>query len=345
MSNSRGGKVFIGVKDNNTIAGLEQKELRLYNQWIAAAANEQIKPAIYPITQTIEIDGKRILILTLLEGTTKPYCDKDGIYWVKSASDTRKASPQELLRMFQGSGSFYLDESLTSSPIEDINLTKFSIFFEKLFGQTIDASGLTLEKVLQNMNLAKEGKLTMAGLLLFGKNPQVVKPFCLIRAVNFYGNEVSDDEFIAKNDCTGTIDEQYQSAIFFLKNNLSRRQKEGSFNQPGELEINERALEETVANALLHRDYSKNAVIRILIFKNRVEIISPGSLPNHLTIENIKSGNSVMRNPLLASYATKGILPYSGIGSGIPRIMKTHPQTEFVNDTSGEQFVTIFKRP
>jgi len=194
------------------------------------------------------------------------------------------------------------------------------------------------------MNIAKEGKLTLGGLLLFGKNVQEVKPFCIIRAISFPGNEISDDTFIDKRDCTGTLEEQFRSAILFLKNNLSYIQVQPSFNSAGALEIDERALEEAVVNALIHRDYGINAVIRLFIFKDRVELISPGSLPNHLTVENIKSGNSVMRNPLLASYGTK-ILPYSGIGSGIPRIVKTHPATELFNDKEGEQFTIVFNRP
>ena len=133
-------------------------------------------------------------------------------------------------------------------------------------------------------------------------------------------------------------------ALALARNNLSNIQSAGSFNQTGMLEIDERALEEAVVNALIHRDYSKNAVIRLFIFKDRVEIISPGSLPNHLTIENILNGNSVIRNPTIVSYATK-TLPYSGIGSGIPRIIKNHPETKLVNDSDGEQFtITLFRK-
>lgn len=344
MSNSTGGTIYVGIKDNNTIAGLTTAELHTYNQYVSAAASEHIKPAIYPQTQTLELDGKLILLIEVSEGFTKPYSDKDGIYWVKSGSDKRKASPQELLRLFQESAQINLDETATAAKADEIDLAKFYTFFEKLKGQEFSASGLKLEQVLTNMNLAKEGKLTLGGLLLFGSNVQGIKPYCLVRAVAYYGNEISNDSYSDKRDCIGTVEEQFRSAMSFLKNNLSTIQTAASFNSPAKLEIDERALEEAVVNAILHRDYSKNAVIRLLIFKDRVEIISPGSLPNHLTIENIKNGNSVMRNPLLASYGTK-ILPYTGIGSGVPRIVKNHPETELVNDKDGEQFIIRFKRP
>lgn len=352
MSNSKGGVIYVGVRDNNSIAGLTAEEIKKFNPWIADAANQLIRPAVYPLTQKVTVEGKILLLIQVPEGSSKPYCDNKGIFWVKSGSDKRTASPQEILRLFQESAQFSLEETATSAEVVtltdkkeewSVDRAKFYTFFEKIFGKEISDTGLTTEQVLKNMNLAKESKLTLAGLLLFGNNTQGIKPFCLIRAVAFPGNEISDNVYNDKRDCMGTIEEQFRSAMTFLKNNLSNIQKEKSFNSQGTLEIDARALEEAVVNALLHRDYSKNAVIRILIFKNRVEIISPGCLPNHLTIENIKNGNSVMRNPLLSSFGTK-ILPYSGIGSGIPRIIKTHPGTDFLNDEDGEQFTVIFYR-
>jgi ATP-dependent DNA helicase RecG len=352
MSNSNGGIIYIGVKNDNTIEGLTAEEIGKYNLWISDGASQLIRPSIYPQSQTIRIDNKIILLIDVPKGVSKPYCDNEGVYWVKIGSDKRKASPQELLRLFQESSQIYLDESPTSTDLVSINngkeewnvdLAKFYSFFEKNFGKSISDTGLKTEQILVNMNLAKEGKLTFGGLLLFGNNVQGVKPFCIIRAISYNGNEISGDNFIDKRDCIGTIEEQYRSAMTFLKNNLSNIQVEESFNSKGTLEINEKALEEAVVNAILHRDYSKNAVIRLLIFKNRVELISPGSLPNHLNVENIKNGNSVMRNPILTSFGTK-ILPYSGIGSGVPRIVKNHPNVELINDKEGEQFTVIMKR-
>jgi ATP-dependent DNA helicase RecG len=344
MSNSAGGVIYIGVRNDNTVEGLNQDDVRKYNLWIADAASQMIRPSIYPQTQTLKVDGKLILLIEVSEGVSKPYCDNEGVYYVKSGSDRRKASPQELLRLFQESAQINLDETPTSAKINDVDLAKFYTFFEKVFGQEVSATGLKTNQILVNMNLANEENLTLGGLLLFGNNVQGVKPYCIIRAISYFGNEISENEFIDRRECVGTLDEQFRSAMAFLKNNLSNIQVEKSFNSQGVLEIDEKALEEAVVNALLHRDYSKNAVIRLLIFKDRVEIISPGSLPNHLSIENIKNGNSVMRNPLLTSFGTK-ILPYSGIGSGIPRILKNHPSTEFNNDTDGEQFTIIMKRP
>jgi ATP-dependent DNA helicase RecG len=102
-------------------------------------------------------------------------------------------------------------------------------------------------------------------------------------------------------------------------------------------------LEELIANALIHRDYFISAPIRIFIFNNRVEIISPGHLPNNLTIENIKSGNSNIRNPILASFATK-LLPYRGLGSGIRRALKAYPNIDFIDDRDNNLFKAIITK-
>ena len=81
-----------------------------------------------------------------------------------------------------------------------------------------------------------------------------------------------------------------------------------------------------------------------MIFDDRVEIVSPGSLPNSLTVENIKMGNAVVRNNLLVSYCSKSMI-YRGFGSGINRALEAQPNIELINDVEGEQFKVIIPRP
>ena len=115
-------------------------------------------------------------------------------------------------------------------------------------------------------------------------------------------------------------------------------------NSLGNPEIPRIVLEELLANALVHRDYLLSSPIKVFVFSNRVEIISPGSLPNRLTVENIKAGNSNARNPVLASFANH-ILPYRGYGSGILRAIEAYPDIEFTDDKQGNKFVaTIWRK-
>ena len=128
------------------------------------------------------------------------------------------------------------------------------------------------------------------------------------------------------------------------KINLHFLQKDTEFNSKGQLEISEIALTELVQNALVHRDYFKNSPIRVLIFKDRLEIISPGKLPNSLTVEDIKYGNPVIRNNQLVAFSTH-TMPYSGLGSGIKRSLKEQPDIDLYNDIEGEQFKVTIPRP
>ena len=130
----------------------------------------------------------------------------------------------------------------------------------------------------------------------------------------------------------------------FLMSNLDSVQTEESFNAQGKLEISQIALEELLQNALVHRDYFKNSPIRLLIFDNRIEIISPGKLPNSLTVEDIKYGNPVIRNNQLVAFSTHA-LPFSGLGSGIKRALDQEPNIELINDIEGEQFIVKIPRP
>jgi len=125
----------------------------------------------------------------------------------------------------------------------------------------------------------------------------------------------------------------YKGTISFLTRNLRRLQDGKGFNTEGDLEVPSAALEELVVNLLLHRDYFISAPWRVMLFDNRIELISPGALPNNLTVQNIRNGVSVIRNPLLASFATKGNeLPYRGIGTGIRRALAVVPALELESD-------------
>jgi ATP-dependent DNA helicase RecG len=84
--------------------------------------------------------------------------------------------------------------------------------------------------------------------------------------------------------------------------------------------------------------------IRLFIFDNRIDIVSPGHLPNNLTVEKIRHGNSIIRNPILVSYASKGILPYRGLGSGIKRALDAWPQIDFIDDRDGCLFTATVSR-
>ena len=347
FSNAKGGKIIIGVNDDaGAINGLSFHELQNTNQLLSNAASDNIKSPIYIFTETINVDGKNIIVAHIPEGTGKPHTDNKGIIWTKNGSDKRKVTAkEEIARLLQSSGNLYADETLISdSTINDLDENKFLSFFTKNWGDIPENMGITKLDALNNTYALKNNQLTLGGLLFFGKNVQRFKPAFCIKAISYFGTNIEDTSYRDSEDIKGTIPEMFEKGMSFLLRNLKKTQQGQNFNSEGKLEVSIIALEELLQNALIHRDYFINAPIRLFIFNDRIEIISPGSLPNSLTIENVKFGNSVIRNSLLTSFCSK-IMKYRGIGSGIRRAIKEQPNLTFTDDKERELFIAIIKRP
>jgi len=345
FSNSGGGKIFIGVNDTGEITGLSFADMNRLNGLVSNAASQNVRPPINPKTENIALSEGLVMVITVFDGISKPYMDNQGAMWVKSGADKRKVtSREEMQRMFQSVGLIHGDEiPANGMTVADLDLLYFKNFFEREYGEKLDNQNISLPNILKNMNLVKNSILNISGALLFAKNPQVRLPIFIVKAVSYPDNIIDGSEYLDSQDITGKLADVFQKSLGFVMGNLKHIQGDRNINTPGESEIPRETLEELLVNALIHRDYFISAPIRIFLFRNRVEIISPGYLPNNLTIENIKSGNSNIRNPILASYATK-ILPYRGLGTGIRRALQKYPEIDFENDLDGNQFKVIIKR-
>lgn len=353
FSNLKGGMMLFGVEDKTgAILGLSYELLQSISNKIGTIANELVKPTIYITTEVVPVDisdseKTHVLIVCINEGVSKPYKDKNGAIWIKQGADKRRVTDNaEIMRLFQHSGNLLADEmEVYGTSIDDINQDAFADYFKKEFGQTYEEKGLTFEEALKAKRILRNGQLSLAGLLFFGKDPQSIKPAFTIKAVSFIGNDISGTQYRSKPaDFRGTIPQLFNEAMGFLKTNLKYLQADKEFNSTGVLEISEIALIELVQNSLVHRDYFKNSPIRILIFDDRVEIISPGKLPNSLTVNDIKYGNPVIRNNQLVAFSSH-TMPFSGLGSGIKRAIAEQPNIELINDTEGEQFIVKIPRP
>jgi ATP-dependent DNA helicase RecG len=351
MSNALGGVVLLGVKDViGEVTGLTSEQIESYDRVISEIA-DNLKPPVYLTTEVIKIldnnTGKNVLVVHVPEGVNKPYKTAKSEIYVKQGSNKRLLTDNaEIMRLFQNSGNLLTDEmEVYETSINDVDEKLFSEYFKKEFERTFKERGLTFEQALQVKRVLRNNRLTLAGLLFFGKEPQSIKPAFTIKAVSYFGNDIAGNQYRSKpKDLTGTIPHLFEKALDFLMGNLDSLQSGDSFNSQGKLEISRIALEELLQNALVHRDYFKNSPIRLLIFDNRIEIISPGKLSNSLTVEDIKYGNPVIRNNQLVSFNTH-TLPYSGLGSCIKRSMEEEPNIELINDVEGEQFIVKIPRP
>jgi predicted HTH transcriptional regulator len=350
MSNSLGGIILLGVKDVTCeIPGLTSDQIEYADRKVAEFG-DNVKPPVYLSTEIVRMESegsaKSVLVVHVNKGINKPYKTAQGEIYLKQGSNKRHVTDNaEIMRLYQSSGNLLADEmEVHGTSIDDIDQRSFSEYFKKEFKKTIEERGLTYEQALIAKRAMKNNQVTLAGLLFFGKYPQSFKPAFTIKVVHFLGNKIEGTNFRNKpNDLQGTIPELFEKAMNFLLSSLRYVQTEKSFNSQGKLEVDQIALEELLQNALLHRDYFKNSPIRLMIFDDRIELVSPGKLPNSLTVESIKYGNPVIRNNKLVAFAIH-TLPFSGLGSGVRRSLELEPGIELINDEDGEQFIVKIPR-
>ena len=270
FANYRGGTILIGVEDKTgEIVGLTYDEVQQISRDVGNVANNSVRPTVYLQTETVDVDGKTVLVVNVNEGIDKPYKDQSGNIWIKQGSDKRRiVENAEMLALFQESGSFRPDEKgVRRTSINDIDMMLLNEYLEQYYGKRSDEFGLPVEQLLQNLQImTKDGRVTLAGLQFFGKHPQMYEPAFVIKAVSFFGNDMGGLEYRDSKDITGTIPRMFEGGIAFLNANLHSIQAGQSFNSVGKLEISEVALKEILQNALVHRDYLIQAPIRIMIF-------------------------------------------------------------------------------
>ena len=349
FANSEGGTIYLGVADNGSTPGLDQADVARINQLISNAASQLVKSPLTVRTENIALqNGRVVIVLTVPKGLDKPYFDKNGVIWLKTGADKRRVnSKEELRRLFQITDQFHADELPTRAGIDKLDKLRFRDFLRDVYKQDYPDDQEALTRLLQNMNLATDdGKLNLAGLLMFAERPELIKPQFVLKAIRYPGNRIHATDYVDTEDFAGPLPKIFEDAIAFVMRNLHKVQAGRGVNAPGQPEIPESVFEELLVNALVHRDYLVSAPVRLFIFDNRIEIISPGHLPNNLTVEKIRTGNSNIRNPILVSYVAKGLLPYHGLGSGIKRALAEWPEIDFADDRDGCLFTaTVHRKP
>ncbi len=344
--NSEGGRILVGITNRREIEGLAHSQIDSLNQWIGNVCRNKIYPPTKVETQTIICEGKNLLVINVPKGDNKPYAVNKTDIWIKVGSDKRRATIEDIARLLQESGRLRAEENIVELKIskENLDIECFLKWYEEYYKTNFDFETEDLQKLFNNWELAKKDKFTLAGLLLFGKNPELIKPQFVVKAV-YWENE---NNFKDKEEIQGNLIEQFKKTIDFLRRNLRKIQR-GNVNAPASMEIPEEALMEAVANAIVHRDYFIEAPIYVEIWSDRVEVRNPGKLPNTLTIETIKAGIHNERNPIILSFLEKDKdFRYSGMGKGIPRIIRKceefNIKVDFVNDIERLKFKVIFKR-
>ena len=366
FSNSHGGKLVVGIKDKTgKTNALSYSEVQETTNLLSDIASENVVPSILIKIDTVEVEDGNLVVATVKEGLNKPYHDNKGIVWVKNGADKRKVFDNaELAEMMTDCGSFAPDEAgVRDATVNDLDATTIKQFLGNRFERVLEKKGLTgdafneasldmicsaiakghdCEKILRNLRFIRpDGSLTVAAMLLFGKYTQRWMPMMTAKCICFAGNSVGSKVFRDKvndADMEGNLLHQYDTIMDFFTRNLHNVQVGDEFNSMGKLEIPYTSLVEFTVNSLVHRSLNMKAPVRIFIFDNRVEIHSPGALPNGLTIDDIKAGTSMPRNMFLFNNAIY-LLPYTGVGSGITRALDEDINVTFMNNNKAQEFV------
>ena len=366
FSNSHGGKLVVGIKDKTGgINALSYSEVQETTNLLSDIASENVVPSILIKIDTVEVEDGNLVVATVKEGLNKPYHDNKGIVWVKNGADKRKVFDNaELAEMMTDCGSFAPDEAgVRDATINDLDETTIKLFLGNRFERVLEKKGLIgdtfneasldaicsaiakghdCEKILRNLRFIRpDGTLTVAAMLLFGRYTQRWMPMMTAKCICFAGNSIGGKVFRDKvndSEMEGNLLHQYDTIMDFFTRNFHNVQVGDEFNSMGKLEIPYSSLVEFTVNSLVHRSLNLKAPVRIFIFDNRVEIHSPGALPNGLTIEDIKAGTSMPRNMFLFNNAIY-LLPYTGVGSGITRALDEDVNVTFTNNDKAQEFV------
>ena len=327
------GKIIFGIKDNGEAVGVAIGKTTLRN--ISQSISEHIEPKIYPSIKEEIIQGKTCVVIDF-SGENTPYFAYGRAY--KRVSDeNRLLSKAELEEMFLSKNRQSWDV-LTSNiyTLDDISDAKL-----KKYVAQIGLKYTSKKNALEKLSLIKEGLLTNASIILFGKKPSKYFNLLNLRCVVFSGiNKASP--IIDTKDFEGDLFELIEYAQKYVLEHINIGLKIEGLKSIDVPEINKDALREAIINAFCHRDYSINQEVQIAVFKDRVEILNPGKLFGGLKIKDILSKPiSMRRNELIADIFHR-IRYIEKWGTGINKIITLEPETTF--EEIGDFFLVTFKR-
>lgn len=320
--NLNGGTVLLGVEDDGKISGTNRDNL---DEWVAELCRTKIDPPVIPFLSWARDTepGKHVLAVRVTLGPDKPYArvhNNRRIYFIRVESTCREASREELERMFQASGRLHYGlKPVPGASLEGLDRRRLRDYFVRVLGGAAPADEEVVEwqRLLCNLDLmtvsAGQTAATIDGMLLFGRNPKRFVPQSGIRALCYPGAE-PDYATRADQDlkgpmvplcaADGSIVETglVEQAWDFVRRNTEPAAHLEDARRIDSWDYPEAVIREAVVNALVHRDYSiAGSDIMLAIYADRLEIQSPGRLPNTVTLEGMKAGQRYARNQTLVN--------------------------------------------
>ncbi|MGV6853186.1 MAG: RNA-binding domain-containing protein [bacterium] len=348
LVNFQGGKIFIGVDDNGTITGIQRENLE---EWVMNAISEKVHPTILPFYEEVKVDEQTtVAILSFPQGNSKPYVrrhNKAEEVFIRVGSTSRLATREQQMRLYEIGGMLHtevLPISRTSS--QDLDIVRIENYLKQIVKDPeIPSTEDEWENRLANLGFLSEpsGMVTIAGMVLFGKKPRQYLKQSGFRIFVFNS---TDKEYKAELDVVldaplagrwdvsqhgkQLIDEGLiENAIAKIAPFISEESDEINSNLQRETDwfYPIEAIREVLINAVVHRDWTRFVDIEVGIYSDRIEIISPGSLQNSMTIDKMLAGQRYTRNTVIMEVMRDyGYVDFRGMGlrTKVIPLMRSH---------------------
>lgn len=365
FANLEGGIVLLGVEDDGSVSGITRNDPE---QFVMNACRDKVRPGLIPFYEVVKDvePGKDVAVVRVSRGFdvhTLWHHNKNA-YYIRVGTQSREPTPEELGRLFQQRGSFRAElRPVSGATLADLDMRRLSNYFAYVRGQ--DAPDINDESawksLLFNTEIMVEDGITVSGILLFGRTPNRFLPQAGIDAVAYPGVE---KDYAAReraalrgsmspllNDAGEIVEAGLvEQAIAFVQRNtpIGGQLEEGGARRESLPAYPVEAIREAIVNALVHRDYLLSSTdIELSIYEDRLEITSPGRLPNGITPARMLTGCRAARNQLIKDVMRDyGYLEHSGMGvpRKIVKCMREHNVTEPQLIEDGERFTVRLLR-
>lgn len=321
MANFQGGRVLLGVEDDCSISGLQRENSE---EWVMNVIRDKIHPMLLPYYETVSVDGKKVAVLSFPSGISKPYVVRDRgeekIY-IRIGSTSQLATREQQMRLFELGGMLHTE----ALPVPRTDMSCLDLVrLENYLKDIVNDPELPVSPEEWELRLSRMGFLTpadgrfcctVAGLLLFGFHPRRHLKQAGIRLFVFDGEDkdyralldeildaplvgrwISRDGGLELAD-PGLIDRIIPLLLPFISEEGQEVTAELRRNKTWKYPVE--AVREVVVNAIAHRDWTRFVEIEIGLYANRLEIISPGALPNSMTVDKMLAGQRCPRNTII----------------------------------------------
>ena len=359
FANAEGGVLFLGVDDDGAVRGVPIDRAGDVESWVINVASNNCDPPIRPILRREHLPGPTgsqcLVVLVEIRRGLYVHGTSGGRHYIRVGSTRQLLRGALLARLFQDRGrAFVFDEQqVPDTSGDDLDRDRLEAFFGSGPG------AIPWPDLLRNTRVTATDendvdRPTLSGLLAFGKTPQRHLPSACMEAAVYRGRRLTSDDLVHSDSIKGRVDAQIDDSTAFVERFMLKpaRKPSGREDYP-QYEIG--AVHESIVNAVAHRDYSIfGSKIRLFLFADRLELYSPGTLPNTITLDTMPY-RVFTRNQLLVSFLSRmksrrtGYAFLESRGEGVRKILEAseaHSGRRPEYELFGEELrLTIWAKP